>query len=78
MSRKISKYYLDFFLFNQTIEHLYNPFEAVNQIYKIIKETKNKYGNEKVNEENIEMLLIKYQKIFEKIDLNSIIRENLK
>lgn len=27
----------DFFLFNQTIEHLYNPFEAIKQIYKIIK-----------------------------------------
>jgi len=27
----------DFFLFNQTLEHLYNPFEAVKQIYKIIK-----------------------------------------
>jgi SAM-dependent methyltransferase len=27
----------DFFLFNQTIEHLYNPFEAIQQIYKIIK-----------------------------------------
>jgi len=27
----------DFFLFNQTIEHLYNPFEAVKQIYTTIK-----------------------------------------
>lgn len=27
----------DFFLFNQTIEHLYNPFEAVKQIYNILK-----------------------------------------
>ena len=27
----------DFFLFNQTIEHLYNPYEAIKQIYKIIK-----------------------------------------
>jgi SAM-dependent methyltransferase len=27
----------DFFLFNQTIEHLYNPFEAVKQIYQIVK-----------------------------------------
>ena len=27
----------DFFLFNQTIEHLYNPFEAIKQIYKIMK-----------------------------------------
>jgi SAM-dependent methyltransferase len=27
----------DFFLFNQTIEHLYNPFEAVKQIYNIVK-----------------------------------------
>ena len=27
----------DFFLFNQTIEHLYNPFEAIKQIYEIIK-----------------------------------------
>lgn len=27
----------DFFLFNQTIEHLYNPFEAVKQIYETVK-----------------------------------------
>jgi SAM-dependent methyltransferase len=27
----------DFFLFNQTIEHLYNPFEAVKQIYETMK-----------------------------------------
>jgi SAM-dependent methyltransferase len=27
----------DFFLFNQTIEHLYNPFEAVKQIYETLK-----------------------------------------
>jgi SAM-dependent methyltransferase len=27
----------DFFLFNQTIEHLYNPFEAIKQIYEIVK-----------------------------------------
>lgn len=27
----------DFFLFNQTIEHLYNPFEALKQIYDIVK-----------------------------------------
>jgi len=27
----------DFFLFNQTLEHLYNPFEAVKQIYTTIK-----------------------------------------
>jgi SAM-dependent methyltransferase len=27
----------DFFLFNQTIEHLYNPFNAIKEIYKIIK-----------------------------------------
>ena len=27
----------DFFLFNQTIEHLYNPFEAIKQIYDIVK-----------------------------------------
>ena len=26
----------DFFIFNQTLEHLYNPFEAVKQIHKII------------------------------------------
>jgi SAM-dependent methyltransferase len=36
----ISNYFkneFDFFLFNQTIEHLYNPFEAIKQIYEIIK-----------------------------------------
>ena len=36
----ISNYYkeeFDFFIFNQTLEHLYNPFEAVKQIYNIIK-----------------------------------------
>lgn len=27
----------DFFLFNQTLEHLYNPAEAVSQIYKTLK-----------------------------------------
>jgi len=27
----------DFFIFSQTLEHLYNPFEAVKQIYEIIK-----------------------------------------
>ena len=27
----------DFFMFNQTIEHLYNPFEAIKQIYETIK-----------------------------------------
>jgi hypothetical protein len=27
----------DFFIFNQTIEHLYNPFEAIKQIYEIMK-----------------------------------------
>jgi SAM-dependent methyltransferase len=27
----------DFFLFNQTIEHLYNPFEAMKQVYEIVK-----------------------------------------
>ena len=34
----ISNYYkeeFDFFIFNQTLEHLYNPFEAVKQIYNI-------------------------------------------
>jgi SAM-dependent methyltransferase len=36
----ISNFYkneFDFFLFNQTIEHLYNPFEAIKQIYEIMK-----------------------------------------
>ena len=36
----ISKHFkneFDFFLFNQTIEHLYNPFEAIKQIYEIVK-----------------------------------------
>jgi len=27
----------DFFLFSQTIEHLYNPFDAMKQIYEIVK-----------------------------------------
>jgi SAM-dependent methyltransferase len=27
----------DFFLFSQTLEHLYNPFEAVKQIHKLLK-----------------------------------------
>jgi len=27
----------DFFLFNQTLEHLYNPFQCVQEIYKILK-----------------------------------------
>lgn len=29
--------YFDFFIFNQTIEHLYNPFEAIKQLHGIIK-----------------------------------------
>jgi SAM-dependent methyltransferase len=36
----ISNYFnneFDFFLFNQTIEHLYNPFEAIKEIHKIVK-----------------------------------------
>lgn len=36
----ISKHFkneFDFFLFNQTIEHLYDPFTAVKQIYEIVK-----------------------------------------
>lgn len=36
----ISQYFkneFDFFIFNQTLEHLYNPFEAVKQIYEIVK-----------------------------------------
>ena len=36
----ISNYFnneFDFFLFNQTIEHLYNPFEAIKQIYNTVK-----------------------------------------
>ena len=36
----ISKHFkneFDFFLFSQTIEHLYNPFEAIKQIYEIVK-----------------------------------------
>jgi SAM-dependent methyltransferase len=36
----ISNHYkneFDFFIFNQTLEHLYNPFEAVKQIYTTLK-----------------------------------------
>ena len=36
----ISNYFkneFDFFLFNQTIEHLYNPFECIKQIYEVVK-----------------------------------------
>jgi hypothetical protein len=36
----ISQHYqneFDFFVFNQTIEHLYQPFDAMKQIYEIIK-----------------------------------------
>jgi SAM-dependent methyltransferase len=36
----ISKHFkneFDFFIFNQTLEHLYNPFESVKQIYEIVK-----------------------------------------
>jgi SAM-dependent methyltransferase len=36
----ISKHFtneFDFFLFSQTIEHLYNPFEAIKQVYNIVK-----------------------------------------
>jgi SAM-dependent methyltransferase len=37
---KVSNHFtnqFDFFLFNQTIEHLYNPFEAVKQIHATLK-----------------------------------------
>lgn len=34
---KVYENYFDFFLFNQTLEHLYNPFVAVESIYKTIK-----------------------------------------
>lgn len=37
---KIDKYFkdeFDFFLFNQTLEHLYNPYKAIESIYKTIK-----------------------------------------
>ena len=37
---ELSNYFtdtFDFFVFNQTLEHLYNPFEAVKSIYKSIK-----------------------------------------
>ena len=27
----------DFFIFNQTLEHLYNPFQALSEIYKTVK-----------------------------------------
>ena len=36
----ISNHYqneFDFFIFNQTLEHLYNPFETVKQIYELVK-----------------------------------------
>ena len=36
----ISEHYqnaFDFFIFNQTIEHLYQPFEAMKQVYEIVK-----------------------------------------
>lgn len=36
----LSEYYtdhFDFFLFSQTLEHLYNPFDAVKQIYTAVK-----------------------------------------
>jgi SAM-dependent methyltransferase len=36
----ISKHFkneFEFFIFNQTLEHLYNPFESVKQIYEIVK-----------------------------------------
>jgi len=37
ISNYINKNEFDFFLFNQTIEHLHNPFEAIKQIYNIVK-----------------------------------------
>lgn len=36
----VSEHYqntFDFFVFNQTIEHLYQPFDAIKQIYEIVK-----------------------------------------
>ena len=40
-----------------------------NELFKIIKEVENEFGNEVVSEQNIEMLMLKYLPIFEtKID----------
>jgi 2-polyprenyl-3-methyl-5-hydroxy-6-metoxy-1,4-benzoquinol methylase len=36
-NEKRCKNEFDFFIFSQTLEHLYNPFEAVKQIYEIVK-----------------------------------------
>jgi hypothetical protein len=45
-----------------------------NKLFKIIQEVEKQYGKEVVTEENIEMLVIKYTKIFENnIDINSIL-----
>ena len=36
-NEKRCKNEFDFFIFSQILEHLYNPFEAVKQIYEIVK-----------------------------------------
>lgn len=44
-----------------------------NHLNNIIREVELKYGKEKVTEENVELLIIKYQKIFEKLDIENIL-----
>lgn len=73
------KDHIDYFYISHNKEILHekylNDFTIIkqNRLNLIIKEVEKKYGVEKVTEENVEMLIIKYQKIFEKIDIENIL-----
>ena len=56
-------------------EKYLNDFTIIkqNRLNQIIQEVEKKYGIETATEENIEMLIIKYQKIFEKLDIENIL-----
>ncbi len=70
---------LDYFYFQYNKEILnekyLDDFNLIkqNKIFKIIKEVEEQYGKEKVSEDNLEMLILKYSKIFKNYDIESIL-----
>ena len=73
------KDHIDYFYISHNKEMLHekylNDFTIIkqNRLNQIIQEVEKKYGIETATEENIEMLIIKYQKVFEKIDIENIL-----
>lgn len=63
---------IDYFYVKHNIEKLHEEYlydltlTKQNQINQLIKTLEKKYGKEKVTEENIEMLYVKYSKLIEK------------